>query len=149
MKRFFVISCAFVLLLSGCKRNSSEQEYAIEKAEYSQTLQSRANKAVNSIQYVRDNRTNLCFAYYWGEGGRDTPSLTLATLSCADISSNLSNNQDANEVLDSVNYLKDGRTNSCFAYYWSNDLNSGGPSLTLATVPCESIPANILVTANK
>jgi hypothetical protein len=41
----------------------------------------------------------------------------------------------------SIRYLKDSRTNDCFAYYWGG-LANGGPAL--AAVPCESIPPDLL-----
>src|SRR5260370_41991665 len=45
------------------------------------------------------------------------------------------------ELIGSIRYLKDSRTNNCFAYYWGG-LANGGPAL--AAVPCESIPAELL-----
>lgn len=50
----------------------------------------------------------------------------------------------ANEVVLDIRYIKDSRTSLCFAYRWGGDLH-GGPSL--ATVPCEAIPAHLLTVA--
>ncbi len=49
--------------------------------------------------------------------------------------------EQANEVIGSIQYMKDCRTNLCFAYRWGAHSN-GGPSL--ATVPCEAIPPRLL-----
>lgn len=46
-----------------------------------------------------------------------------------------------NEVIWNIRYVKDTRTSLCFAYRWGG-INCGGPSL--ATVPCESIPPQLL-----
>ena len=51
---------------------------------------------------------------------------------------------NANEVVGSIQYIKDTRTGLCFAYYWGGKSN-GGPSL--ATVPCEAIPPQLLPVA--
>ena len=51
----------------------------------------------------------------------------------------------ANEVVAALVYIKDPRTNLCFASYWGGDNNEGGPAL--AAVPCESIPAALLTTS--
>ena len=52
---------------------------------------------------------------------------------------------NANEVVDSIQYIKDTRTGLCFAYYWGGTVIDGGPAL--ATVPCEAIPPQLLTTA--
>ena len=44
-------------------------------------------------------------------------------------------------VLHSIDYIKDTRTGFCFAYHWGGSGN-GGPAL--ATVPCETIPLELL-----
>ena len=46
-------------------------------------------------------------------------------------------------IIASIRYLKDTRTNACFAYYWGGEAN-GGPAL--AAVGCDSIPAELLTT---
>lgn len=49
--------------------------------------------------------------------------------------------QMVNSIVWSIAYIKDSRTDLCFAYRWGGDAR-GGPSL--ATVPCEAIPPNLL-----
>ena len=48
------------------------------------------------------------------------------------------------EVVSGIQYVKDPRTGLCFAYYWGG-MAQGGPAL--ASVPCESVPTNLLYTA--
>jgi hypothetical protein len=51
----------------------------------------------------------------------------------------------ADHVVNRIQYIRDPRTGLCFAYVparWHND----GPAL--AVVPCESVPAHLLTTAN-
>lgn len=50
-----------------------------------------------------------------------------------------------NSVVWSIAYIKDPRTNLCFAYRWGGESSHGGPSL--ATVPCEAIPPQLLTVA--
>lgn len=52
--------------------------------------------------------------------------------------------QMVNSIVWSIGYIKDPRTNLCFAYRWGGDAR-GGPSL--ATVPCEVIPQRLLTVA--
>ncbi len=49
--------------------------------------------------------------------------------------------QMVNSIVWSIAYIKDPRTNLCFAYRWGGQ-DQGGPSL--ATVPCEVIPPQLL-----
>ena len=51
---------------------------------------------------------------------------------------------EATRVVGRIQYIKDGRTGLCFAYYWGGGYN-GGPALT--TVPCETIPLELLTVA--
>jgi hypothetical protein len=46
-------------------------------------------------------------------------------------------------VLNSIGYVRDPRTNLCFAFRWGVPYYDG-PSLALATVPCEAIPPALL-----
>lgn len=55
-----------------------------------------------------------------------------------------SKQNDVNEVMEHLQYMKDTRTGICFAYYWGGAGN-GGPAL--ATVPCEAVPSGMLWTA--
>ena len=51
----------------------------------------------------------------------------------------------ANSVVRHIQYIKDPRTDICFAYhFWPGGLD-GIPSI--ATVPCEAIPPDLLTTA--
>ncbi|MFH1325842.1 MAG: hypothetical protein ABIH48_00025 [Candidatus Falkowbacteria bacterium] len=52
--------------------------------------------------------------------------------------------QNANEVVGNIQYIKDSRTGLCFAYCWVGMAN-GGPAL--ATVPCDSVPPELLTVA--
>lgn len=52
----------------------------------------------------------------------------------------------ANDVVGSIQYIKDPRTGLCFAYFWGGNGLYGGPAL--ATVPCEAIPTQLLTIAN-
>jgi hypothetical protein len=49
---------------------------------------------------------------------------------------------DVNAVVSGIQYIKDTRTNFCFAYYWGGAAN-GGPAL--ATVPCDAIPSELIM----
>lgn len=51
-----------------------------------------------------------------------------------------------NSVAGDILYIKDPRTDICFAYCW-HGFNNGGPAL--ATVPCEAIPPELLIVALK
>ncbi len=44
-------------------------------------------------------------------------------------------------VVQEIRYIKDPRTNLCFAYYWGGAGN-GGPALAYA--PCEAVPPELL-----
>ncbi len=46
-----------------------------------------------------------------------------------------------NHVVSEIQYIKDPRTDLCFAYSWI------GKGKTMATVPCEAIPENLLTVA--
>ena len=48
------------------------------------------------------------------------------------------------EVIGKIQYIKDTRTDLCFAYYWGGAAD-GGPAL--ATVSCEVIPSQLLMVA--
>ncbi|MCK5060055.1 MAG: hypothetical protein KAR00_02850 [Candidatus Pacebacteria bacterium] len=47
-------------------------------------------------------------------------------------------------VIKTVEYIKDPRTNICFAYSWGGQYNGGQ---ALSTVPCEAIPPELLTVA--
>ncbi len=46
-------------------------------------------------------------------------------------------------IASNIQYMKDKRTGLCFAYLWSSHGTCGG-SQTMATVPCEAIPLDLL-----
>jgi len=54
------------------------------------------------------------------------------------------NQRLVNDMVRDIVYIKDPRTGLCFAYKWGGAAN-GGPAL--AMVPCESIPEELLITA--
>lgn len=55
------------------------------------------------------------------------------------------NQETASKLVSHLIYVKDQRTNNCFAHYsrWSY----GGYYIsTIATIPCESVPTHLLIT---
>jgi hypothetical protein len=66
------------LFVAGCE--NSEVVRTREEDQRVQRLQSDANKVVGMIQYIKDLRTGLCFAYFWG--GVDNGGPALATVPC-------------------------------------------------------------------
>lgn len=48
----------------------------------------------------------------------------------------------AKRFIERLTYIKDTRTDICYACLWA-DGNNGGPALT--TIPCDSIPPELLV----
>ncbi len=51
--------------------------------------------------------------------------------------------KEAKTIIQDIGYTKDPRTGVCFAYYWSRMGGCEGPTMT--TVPCEAIPAKLLI----
>ncbi len=51
---------------------------------------------------------------------------------------------EADYIIREITYIKDPRTNICFAYY---EVRSPAGGLALTSVPCEKIPPHILTTA--
>ena len=51
----------------------------------------------------------------------------------------------ADDIVSRIKYIKDSRTNICFAYMWKGYAD-GGPAL--ATVPEELIPKDLLIIGN-
>ena len=86
MKRVPAMLCVAILalLVTGCQvpENILAQRRAQEAAKQVQETKYWANRAVDSIQYMKDPRTSLCFAYRWGTNSHDGPSLALATVPC-------------------------------------------------------------------
>lgn len=50
--------------------------------------------------------------------------------------------KNAKYIVRNMAYLKDTRTNICFAYIFGGDLDGNA----IATVPCESVPSSLLIT---
>lgn len=61
MKQIIVVTCVVVLAFftTGCERSKTVRAQQDES-------QSTANRVVRNIQYIKDPRTGLCFAYYYG-----------------------------------------------------------------------------------
>lgn len=80
MKRAVVIVSLLVstLISTGCM---SREEHARAEADHrAQYMLNQAKNIVLGIQYIKDPRTNLCFAYYWG--GLSDGGPALATVPC-------------------------------------------------------------------
>ncbi len=86
MRQFAAILtiCATVLMLltTGCWEKS-EKQIKQDEIERVQLLHGEAILAIYNIQYIRDTRTNICFAYYWG--GDRTGGPALACVPCEKI----------------------------------------------------------------
>lgn len=54
---------------------------------------------------------------------------------------------NADYVVENIRYVKDIRTNLCFAYYWDGRDNGGRLVLTL--VPCEAVPPQLLMECSR
>lgn len=80
MKQILVMMFVAVLafLTTGCEKQGAAK--AREEAQRMQRLQENANEVVVNIQYIKDPRTGLCFAYYWGGAANGGPAL--ATVPC-------------------------------------------------------------------
>ncbi len=80
MKQILVAVCIGILILfsTGCKRAEEVRAKvrAQEENRREQILQANANEVVSDIQYIKDMRTGLCFAYYWGGMPEGGPALT-------------------------------------------------------------------------
>lgn len=78
MKQILAVICVVVLAFfaTGCEK--SEVLHAQEENQRAQRLQADANKVVVEIQYIKDPRTGLCFAYMSGLSG----GMALATVPC-------------------------------------------------------------------
>ena len=87
MRQIFGVVCIVLLtfLISGCENPETVQVQ--KEAKRVQRLQSNANEVVDNIQYIKDLRTGLCFAYYWGGMANGGPAL--ATVSCEAVPAHL------------------------------------------------------------
>lgn len=86
-KQILAVTCvvALAFFATGCEK--SEAVRAQEESQRVQRLQGNANEVVGSIQYIKDTRTGLCFAYYWGGMANGGPAL--ATVPCEAIPAEL------------------------------------------------------------
>ena len=75
-----MVVVVLALFAAGCEK--AETVSAQEKNQRVQRLQADANEVVGSIQYIKDARTGLCFAYYWYWGGAGNSGPALATVPC-------------------------------------------------------------------
>jgi len=80
MKQTLAVMCIVALALFAIGCEEPEEARAREEVERAQWLQSNANKVIGDIQYIKDPRTGLCFAYYWGDTNFGGPAL--ATVPC-------------------------------------------------------------------
>lgn len=69
------------LLGMGCQNDQSKKE------EQTRLLQLSADEIVGKLHYIKDPRTGLCFAYYWGGTANGGPAL--ANVPCEAIPTNL------------------------------------------------------------
>ena len=68
MKKFVTmfLVVAIAMLLAGCE--DTPEQKARERERIKQFYQMNANEVVSKIQYIKDPRTGLCFAYYYERG---------------------------------------------------------------------------------
>ena len=63
-----------VLVYFGVKYSDGKAA-RVEESMRPQRLQEHADAVVGEIEYIKDPRTGICFAYYWSDNAR-APSLT-------------------------------------------------------------------------
>lgn len=86
MRSILSLICGAVLVITtGCER--PEEELARKQSERAELQRNSARGVVGGIQYIKDARTGLCFAYYWGGGLNGGPAL--ATVPCEAIPTNI------------------------------------------------------------
>ena len=80
MQQIFVVMCVAALasFATGCEK--PEVVRARQETQRAEHFNSEVNKIIDDIQYIKDPRTGLCFAYYWGGSGNGGPAL--ATVPC-------------------------------------------------------------------
>lgn len=110
-----VLAAVTFLLLAGCE--ASPQEKAARAAAdlaYAQTMQAeQLKKAANALTEEQQKAAE----------------------------DEAENREYGNKLVRQIVYLKDERTNICFAYVWGGMAN-GGPALT--TVPCVPVVTNLI-----
>lgn len=109
MRKMLAVVCVvvFAFFVNGCRCEKDVDVREMRKSHAQRINRDKvacgfdAEEVINSIQYVKDSRTGLCFAYYWGNVSHDGPKI-----------------------------------------YWGNV--SGPHNLALTTVPCDAIPPELL-----
>ena len=77
MKRILLIASS-CLLLVGCQPQAKWDE--VEAAKQLRWHQESADEIVNKIIYIKDPRTGICYAYYWGGMANGGPALATVPL---------------------------------------------------------------------
>ncbi len=86
---FFCLAVAIAIIGCGEKPSPAEQE-ALAR----QSIERTQERVAENIQYIRDPRTGLCFAYYWeGRGYQGGPAL--AVVSCSAVQKLLAPSQQS------------------------------------------------------
>lgn len=71
-----VIFSVAVWLTHNLNKNYHIQNTTVE-TQYTTSVVKQATEVVNEIIYIKDPRTNICYAYYWGGAGNGGPALTV------------------------------------------------------------------------
>ncbi len=75
---FFLCLVVFIAIISCGEKSSPAEREALAR----QSMEQTQEKVAENIQYVRDPRTGLCFAYYWESKGSWNAGVALATVPC-------------------------------------------------------------------
>ncbi len=71
----FFLCLAVAIAIIGCGERSSPAE---QEALARQSMEQIQKRVAENIQYIRDPRTGLCFAYYWeSRGDQGGPALSI------------------------------------------------------------------------
>lgn len=76
----FICLIWYLRITAPTDKEIAQKAHQKAQKEAGQHLQYTANSTINKIQYIKDPRTNICFALYWNAG-----SPALATVSCDSI----------------------------------------------------------------
>ncbi len=68
--------------------------------------------------------------------------VSLSIVGCNNVNGNQDSKSFSNHIIQNIRYVKDNRTNICFAFYQI----ATGPAL--AAVPCENIPSEMLAVSS-
>lgn len=84
MKRILALIMVAVVALfaiTACGNSKAyRKQQELQEKEQAQYLQGQANRIVQGIQYIKDERTSVCFAYYFAHYTDGGPAL--ATVPC-------------------------------------------------------------------